>query len=499
MRIEVLKRQVDEVDGEVWNIHGLPEVITTRYSFPSTISLYRRKCYDSLYKIMKELMLQPEITCPVMLFSGVPGIGKSLFSIFCMVNIMLDDATPLKEFFVEYRQGVYHKFTLVEKQVNSMEDADSPIKWVANFAINIEHHLLPNSKTDLILSDISDIVEPALTGRWTCIFASPNPARYKQRMNAQHRYTFIMPTWSEQELMYVDGNKDNWYERFVRFGGVPRYVLWDGNGDDPGAILQDAIEAKGSTVVGYFFQHGFGNIDHEKSYMLVHINPAWLPDDNDWDYNSRRVHSFASDDIFKSLAKKHEHDLLSMPVSLFNAGVASEVYGGGSAGNLFEKVVLWLKPIAKKTITIKSLVDGTEMDVTLPDSEILPRYWKAVGDRDGNLRHGVLYQPRIANLESGDCFCVIGREGGYVVVVLQMTVGRNHPIKVNGLRDIVLAYPMQTRNALVGKVLVFVTPVHGALDAQQPYHTQDGKVAQRFPIEVGGENGFVQYKCEYAI
>lgn len=188
-----------------------------------------------------------------------------------------------------------------------------------------------------------------------------------------------------------------------------------------------------------------------------------------------------------------------MPVNLFNEGVASEVYGGGSAGNLFEKVVLWLKPIATKTITITSMVDGTETNITLPGSEILPRYWKAVGDRDGDLRHGVLYQPRIANPESGDCFCVVGREGDYVLVVLQMTVGRTHPIKVNGLRDIVLAYPMRIRNALVRKLLVFVTPVHSALNAQQPYHTKDGKVAQRFPVEVAGQIGFTQYKCEYSM
>jgi hypothetical protein len=208
------------------------------------------------------------------------------------------------------------------------------------------------------------------------------------------------------------------------------------------------------------------------------------------------VHSFASDDIFNLLAKKYESYLLSKLISLLNAGVASEVYGGGSAGNLFEKVVLWLKPIAKKTITVKSFVDDTEKNITLPDREILPRQWKTARGRDGNLSPGVLYQPRIANLESGDCFCVIDWEEGYMLVVLQMTVGAVHPIKVNGLRDIVLAYPMQIRSELVSKVLVFVTPTDGALDGQQPYHTQDGKVPQRFPIEV---EGFVQHKCEYKI
>ena len=93
---------MDEVDGEVWNIYGLPEVITTRYTFSSNISIYRRKCYDSLLKEMKKIILQPELQ-HVMLFSGVPGIGKSLFSIFCMIDIMLDAAIPLKEFFLEYQ------------------------------------------------------------------------------------------------------------------------------------------------------------------------------------------------------------------------------------------------------------------------------------------------------------------------------------------------------------------------------------------------------------
>ena len=59
-----------------------------------------------------------------------------------------------------------------------------------------------------------------------------------------------MPTWSEQELMHVNDNKDDWYERFVCFGGVPRHVLWDGIGDNPLKILNAAISAKGSAVVG---------------------------------------------------------------------------------------------------------------------------------------------------------------------------------------------------------------------------------------------------------
>ena len=44
-----------------------------------------------------------------------------------------------------------------------------------------------------------------------------------------------------------------------------------------------AMDSKGSTaVIEYFFQHGFGDVDAEKSYMLMHMNPPWLPEEEDW-------------------------------------------------------------------------------------------------------------------------------------------------------------------------------------------------------------------------
>jgi hypothetical protein len=259
--------------------------------------------------------------------------------------------------------------------------------------------------------------------------------------------------------------------------------------------LQDALESKGAKVIDYFFQHGFGGLDPETSYMLIHINPPWLPEQDDWNYLGRAVRSFASDEIFQTLSKKFEQSLLSESINLFNAGVASEVYGGGSAGNLFEKVVLWLKPIAGQTITLRSLTDSTELVLTLPTYTLLPRNWKSSTNTD-KLSPGCLYQPRISNLESGDCFGIVEHNGIFVLFVLQMTVSKKHPIKANGLRDIVLAYPLDVQNALSKKLLGFVIPMHGALDSVQPLHTRDGKVIERIPT---GVEGFEQYVCEYKI
>lgn len=490
IRVECLPRQVQDFTGEILEIEGLPNMITTRYSISSSLSLYCRKCYTALYSRLKQVMLD-NVSCPVMLISGVPGIGKSMFSIYFMIRMMIDEEFPVKECFLEIKEGVYHKCTLTESHLAT--DV-TPAKWTATLKMQIEQCFEIDGKTDLILSDIKSATEPKETGRWTCIFSSPNPGRYKQTMKAPHNYRFKMPTWSEQELLLVNDRIHDWYDRFVTFGGVPRFVLWDGQGTDPQELLDDALDSKGATVIDYFVNYRFGDVDSEKSYMLMHINPPWSHEQDDWDYLGKVVHSFASDVIFQTLSKKHERPLLASAADRFNAGVAKQSYGGGSAGNLFEKIVLWLKPIAETTITLTSLADGTELAITLPPVEILPFDWKS--SANGALRPGCLYQPRIANLESGDCFGVVQHDGANVLLVLQMTVGDNHPVKANGLRDIVLAYPLDVRNDLRNKLLGFVIPLHGALNSTQPLHTQGGRAIERIPTEV---QGFAQYVCRYTI
>lgn len=290
---------------------------------------------------------------------------------------------------------------------------------------------------------------------------------------------------------------DDGCDRFVSFGGVPRFVLWDGIGCNPLKELRSAMESsEGSTVIQYFFCDGFGKANSEKSCLLTHLNPPWLPERDDWDYLNGRVHSFASDEILRTLPRRYASDLLRQAKDVFNTGRASLVHEGGSANNLFEKVVLWLKPIAGQTITWKSLTDGTELVLPLPAAELLPRHWKANTNGDGGLYPGRLYQPRISTLESGDCDCfgVVEHDAAYVLLGLQMTVSETHPIIANGLKDIVRAYPLDVQSRLSKKLVGFVTPVNGCLLSMQPIHTRDGSVMEQLPTEV---EGFEQYVCEY--
>jgi len=167
-----------------------------------------------------------------------------------------------------------------------------------------------------------------------------------------------------------------------------------------------------------------------------------------------------------------------------------------SAGKLFEKVCLWLKPLDGMRITATSLSGDSTSVFEVPSvREVLPQDWK----KTARLVPGVLYVPRISNLESGDSFyLVLLPTGGYLLVVLQITVGKSHPVKVNGLHDILLAYLQDVREHVVSKALVFVLPAHGELDREQALHTQKEEQmdSARVPLAV---RDFKQYVYRHTI
>jgi hypothetical protein len=223
----------------------------------------------------------------------------------------------------------------------------------------------------------------------------------------------------------------------------------------------------------------------------VHINPP-LSAVGDFDYNHITVYTFASDTIFQMLAKKHRTQMLAGAVDMFNVGVASESYDAVSSGKLFEKVCLWLKPLDGMCFTATSLIDDApNADFEVPSHrEVLPQDWK----KTARLVPSVLYVPRISNLESGDCFYLVPLPtSGYLLVVLQFIMGMSHPVKANGLHDILFAYSEDVRVQVVSKALVFVLPARGELLQQKGEQMED---SSSVPVAV---RDFKQYMYRHRI
>ena len=87
-----------------------------------------------------------------------------------------------------------------------------------------------------------------------------------------------------------------------------------------------------------------------------------------------------------------------------------------------------------------------------------------------------MYQPLISNQESGDAFCLMQHEGLLKLLVFLVTVAERHPVKANGLKDIVRALNEKTRLLIARKVVVFVTNLDGKLTTVQDLESQKSKV-----------------------
>ena len=439
-----------QLPGEQLTINQLPAHFAPRYGkIPETI--YVRECYRELYKTASDSMLAECSGNSATLFTGVPGIGKSLFLVYFIYRFLHDDRFPNKTFAVEFTKGKYVCF--------------QPTANAEEFSCTHQNSSYVYSKDNLLLCDIAEALEPEMRAKWTFIFSSPSPSRYKEILKNAPRARYILPTWSEQEFVFLNANISVWYENFVRYGGVPRSVFSDSN------LLKEALDTKGGDIAECFFNYSFGIVNSLQDYMLVHINPP-MSEDKKYVYNGITTYSFASDFVFEKLVESNFEVMLAGAVKWFNAGGAKETLDAFSAGVLFEKICLWLKTLNAQDITAVPLSTGDNVTFSVPSEKyILPHDWRLTAQLPVNK----LILPRTANLESGDAFFVVANGPCYMLVVFQITVGESHPVKNNGLQKIVQAFPKDVREKITDKFLVFVIPAYGVLDKVQKIVTQKGE------------------------
>eukprot|EP01033_Poteriospumella_lacustris_P003541 gene3549-2587_t len=477
------------IRGDHLLVKRLPELFRARYGLiPEKI--YVRDAYKTLYETAAQTRFRQQTgTYCATLFTGVPGIGTSLFLVYFIYRFLTDESIKDKRFALEFTRGVYVCF----------EPSGAP----GEFWCSSEDGVRMRPKRFLLLCDIDDAAAPVSRAQWTYIFSSPNPARYKEILKNSPSQRFTLPTWSEAELLFVSADIDSWYEDFVLFGGVPRYLFPYGDPSnpsrmygDPRRLMEKALFEKGGAIAESFFPSGGVSVDSLQSYyMLVHINPP-VSTAGEVDYRGVTKYTFASDAVFQRLVQKHRPQLLARATGMFNT--ASETFGAVFEGHLFEKVCLWLTPLDGTRCTALSLSGGSSAKFEVPPvRELLPHDWK----KTARLVPGVLYVPRIiSTLESGSAFYLVGLPtGGYQLVVLQMTVGTSHPVKRNGLHAIRLAYADDVRLQVARKALVFVLPANGAREREQalPTRKEETKVdSAHVPV---AERGFQQYVYRHTV
>ena len=288
-------------------VRDIPDFFVARYgSFPQRI--YIRKCYKDLYELAVQSIVGMRNHFGVTVFTGVPGIGKSLFLLYCIFRFRRDARFENKRFAVEFDAGTYYVFEATEDEnVFLME-------YIADGG-------RLTSRDFLLLCDITLPVEPLARAKATLIFSGPNPQRYRCIAQNDPSFVYTMPTWTRRELKYVNWNVERWHHRFETFGGVPRLIFANKyfgeilDDESPYETLDLALENHGRLVAEALLGDtvGLGALVHEDCFILVHINPPQHSEKIH--YGSSPEYSVASDEIFKSLALIHNYSLVKMSQS----------------------------------------------------------------------------------------------------------------------------------------------------------------------------------------
>ena len=375
----------------------------------------------------------------------------------------------------------------------------STIATASTFKLNANMPLFVDMKDQSLPEDHSKTFIPEDHSK-TFIFNSFKPKRYREITKGKSQH--VMPTWTEQEYAAYFALDHFWTDRgFDRssdyelvqqsvgmYGGSLRNVvvavqlMLGENKDSLDAEVKAALQSKGASTAECVFEGGFNANDADISDVLIHRNPP-VDENGDYLYASGEVeHTVASLYVFDKLLSTRKTISLARYKEKFN----NALIRSSEDGKLFEHLCLFVIPFLGRSFEMVLLSDSnTKQEITVPATkQILTVNW-----RNEELNENVLYVPSHGSMESGDAFCLLNVQGVRCVIVFQMTIAEDHPVKMQGLRVI------SGRFADVGRqYLVFVTPMNGMLCKPQNLLTIDNKVAKNF----NGVEGFrdFQYKME---
>ncbi len=140
----------------------------------------------------------------VSLIAGVPGIGKSIFLIYFIYRYLRDNKFGNKKFALQFTAGIYHCFS------------PSSTTSTLEYTVHDESWMLYNLTDFLLLCDMKAYSEPAICTKWTFIFSSPDPRRYKQKLKNEPSFLYTMPTWSFTELKNLNDDIDSWIDNYIK-------------------------------------------------------------------------------------------------------------------------------------------------------------------------------------------------------------------------------------------------------------------------------------------
>ena len=220
--------------------------------FPWVEDVYIRAVYEEFYDLVRQRRKVVVI--------GNPGIGKSLFGIY-LLHRMIKEGVPV----VYFRSPYFYYFDrngtpALESGLGILQGKGAIYDALYTENACYIHDCCTKGK---VLHD-----EPHAR---LIVLSSPTEDNYADVVKDNSHARFIMPPWSMQEVQvlcaFLGANKDKVREKFLNFGGIPRYIF----GDDE-ASYEDTRKSQIISCSGDSFLRSLQDLmKNEDSHMIFHM------------------------------------------------------------------------------------------------------------------------------------------------------------------------------------------------------------------------------------
>jgi hypothetical protein len=363
-------------------------------------SLFVRGCYAWFYnEAIKRMAVVPK--CPGLIYTGNPGIGKSAWLNYALVRFLQEgfavilERAKMKDYLL-FQDGICtHK----EKRVRQSVLSELPAKAV---------YLFDPDEGDSC---------PLESNVFTIVASSPQEKHYKALRKLENSCVRYFPCWSLEELKLARPNMDKQIleERWLRWGGIPRYI-YDENQEKLLGILNETVDHVNLELVEKC-RFTAEIPEHQQtflSHVLVHYAVKEPYERGELDFASewigQQVVVATAKRDYKALITHYEH-------------TRHQEWQGAYRGHLWEHLCHAIIPLGTK--------DGLKLErLNKKQNRFIIK--GAVAIEKGKLEDmlvalgkGCYFQPSARNFPVFDAMVMEGND----VYGLQMTVASSHPPK----------------------------------------------------------------------
>jgi len=388
-------RDATENDGWLRFSHGIPSTTLD--------TLYIRESYRKIESIITNKTV----------ITGTPGIGKSLFLIYLLWNLVKNGKRVL---FIYFPLNIYYDgkggvYTIAWENLPVEDDFTfwNDTLWCLFDAKNKEQahlHRIPYEMCRFIMS------------------TSPRREMMNDFKKPPRPQTFYMPTWTEAELKAIaplfPHAAEEWSYRFTVLGGVPRHVLED-TVENPTEMLERAC--KECSLDDCVKTVGVSSKITEKSkvvHLLVHVTST--------DPYKQSSVCYASQTALNIIVRNKGIEAKQKMRQLL-AYCHGNPLVAALCGYIFEPYAIELLEKGGP-FRYRKLVHGNTKDIPAEGTLNIPSSIKEVVDKvEPNQTLNQLYVPKATNHPVIDAW--IPGIGAF-----QMTVGKTHDIKGGASDDL---------------------------------------------------------------